>query len=576
MLIRLPDPSSRASPHPQPECNMVSVASDSFARFDFRSQIIDNCEFFVSKHDVVQVITTKVATGAYVAYAVRSNEKSRDALLCSERCAAVQDTIESLHNKSCEAVQNYITTNGFAYPPDLKKTKLSSDGEDDDDRVEEVEEEDDDDADVASVNSGRSASSTVALSCWNSSDDEAASMTPATSADPHASHEKGQKLNNIPTGYHNINTNHGVPYASNFASKRRSKPPHVVPGVIGAGKPPSPHFGPDDSDDDMIRPGHIQLPPPPRVKPVKTSPKMPHGFFVAGNGTAATSPVLNNTPNIGTSAGNGSGMPMGMGMGMGGMSNANSYRPPPPPPNWSGPLLQHMPPPPMRFVPGPPQVQAPPQQQQQQVTPQYFAHHAIPHAQAPPNPQPVPQGLPRTASLHYKASMPNLSTGASPQNPGVSTGAGNNRVYDVRLTIRWPGRGESKILESARPSVRALQEKAVAYARTHAGAFENGKVGRYIYPATGVGGENGGSGNGNGNGNVTLRACVRKAFFSAGEAYDMSAYRGDDLTKLFSVMSAGGIPRFEIEVEAVPPGLHSFRPGSWVRDEDLGEDLRDE
>ncbi|KAI1460673.1 hypothetical protein F4805DRAFT_372002 [Annulohypoxylon moriforme] len=309
MLIRFPDPFFRASPHTQPECNMVSVPPESFARFDFRSQIIDNCEFFVSKYDVVQVITTKVGTGSYVAYAVRSNEKSRDALLCSERCAVVQDAIESLHNKSCEAVQNYVNTNGFSYPPDLKKTKLDSDDEDDDGRVEEVEDDDDDDddADVASVNSGRSASSTVALSYWGSSDDEAAAMTPASSSDPHAKHEKGQRHSNLPSGYRNgisngsnNNHNNSGPYASNFASKRRSKPPHVT--ILG-GKPPSPHFGPDDSDDDVRPPHRGSMPP--RVQPVRTSPKVAHGFHVGGSGNVGrcsssspiTSPLMNhNTP----------------------------------------------------------------------------------------------------------------------------------------------------------------------------------------------------------------------------------------------------------------------------------------
>ena len=53
-----------------------------------------------------------------------------------------------------------------------------------------------------------------------------------------------------------------------------------------------------------------------------------------------------------------------------------------------------------------------------------------------------------------------------------------------------------------------------------------------------------------------LRAVVRQAFFGPSEAYDMVAYRGDDLTKLFEALSAGGtIPRFEIEVDYVrPPG----------------------
>ncbi|KAI1213039.1 uncharacterized protein F4807DRAFT_309194 [Annulohypoxylon truncatum] len=595
----------------------MSTPLDSFARFDPRSQIKDNCEFFVSKYDVVQVIEAKVATGSFVAYAVRSNEKSRDALLCSERCLTVQDAIESLLNKSCEAVQNYITTNGFSYPPDIKKTKLDSsddeEEEEDDDRVEEIdddEEEDDDDADVASIVSGRSASSTVALSYWGS-DEEAAAMTPASSAGPHASRGKGQRYNsNVPPRPHRSyessnhrNSNNGGSGVSsntaNYASKRRSKPP---PAVVGVSKPPSPRFGPDDSDDDEVgmrapRNRPLSSPPPRRVKPARTSPKTVYVDSFGCVARCGDSPVVSNTLSTSNSAGNAAGKATGSMSGMGGISgigntsSTTSYRPPPPPPRWTGPPMPP-PPPPARNAPVPqnfafahphphqlPQASACPAGvgagSQPVTTPPLRAPTiTVPcslQAQAQAQPQVQVQ---RAASLQYKASMPNLSSGSThnhhqnhnhAQNVGV--GPGNSRLYDVRLTIRWPGRGEAKILESARPSVRALQEMAVAYARSHGSAFDNGAStggstnadGSFSMKLNPLHAHHHhsptGSGSGSGNGSaLALRACVRRAVFAPGEAYDMSAYRGDDLTKLFNVLSAGGIPRFEVEVEAVAPG----------------------
>ncbi|KAI1450754.1 hypothetical protein F5Y02DRAFT_2779 [Annulohypoxylon stygium] len=576
MLIRLPDPFFRASRHLQPECNM-SLTPESYARFDFRSQVIDNCEFFVSKYDVVQVITAKVATGHFVAYAVRSNEKSRDTLLCSEHRWTPQDAIESLHNKSCEAVQNYITTNGFSYPPD-PKPKLegldSDDEEDDDERVEEIEDEDDDDADVASINSGRSASSTVALSYWGSSDDEAAAMTPASSANPHISYEKRQQRhNNAPRPYYeydnvgnnNSSSSKNAVNAANLSSKRRSKPPHVASGVNKPREPPSPPFGPDDESEDETRFPRTH-------KPVPRPPKVPYGFYIetidvptkgAGNSSPpVASPVTSNTPTGSGGAGN-----AGMGMG-----KTNSYRPPPPPPGWNGTPVMVLPPPPMRGVP---HVQSPPQPIGV-PQPQNYAYAHAPAGGAGGQPVPAPPlpppavSLPASAQpqtkpqlrqqqqhgmrpvpppLGYKASMPNLGSG-SPHQPIAKGGISglvappSTRLYDVRLTIRWPGRGETKILESARPSIRALQELAVSYARSHPSAFDNGDK-------RASSGKPGGVGFGNG---WALRACVRRAVFGPGEAYDMSAYKGDDLTKLFNVLSAGGIPRFEVEVEAVAPG----------------------
>ncbi|KAI0840568.1 hypothetical protein F5Y06DRAFT_243320 [Hypoxylon sp. FL0890] len=467
MLVRLHDQYLRASPHRQLETSMALIP----VRFDSRSQIIDNCEFFVAKYDIVSVITTKDAVGDFKAYAIRSNEDSRDVLLSSEPCNEAWRAIESLHTKSCEAAHQYITTNGFSYPPDLKRTKLV-------DEDEKNEESDDEDEDAASVVSGHSASSTVALSYWGSSDDEAA-MTPASSANPHAGcretsrNEKGINI-----------------------SKRRSKPPSGGKQTREFGSR-FPIDGPDDSDDEH-QPQQV-----PRVRVI--SPPI------------RSSPVAN-----------------------------NSYRPPPPPPNWTGPPV---PPPPMRGVP----ISAP----QSQPGPHYCAQsspgqpmpaplpptipviHAVP-ASATTSP-PAPVGPIRTnapSSLHYKASAPNLTsnhhTPHLPASPPHPNHAQAQRLYDVRLTIRWLGHGEQRILETSCASIRALQEKAVAYVRTHAAAFDKSAAATFDV-------------------RWGLRACVRRAFFGPGEAYDMSAYRGDDLTKLFNVLSAGNIPRFEVEVDTVAP-----------------------
>ncbi|OTA82615.1 hypothetical protein M434DRAFT_190487 [Hypoxylon sp. CO27-5] len=479
MLVRLHDQFLRSSPHRQLQENSMALIP---VKFDYKSQIIDNCEFFVAKYDLVSVITTKDAIGDYKAYAIRSNDDTRDVLLSSDPCNAAWKAVESLHTKSCEAAHQYITTNGFSYPPDLKKSRLDEDDEKD-------EENDDDDEDAASVVSGRSASSTVALSYWGSSDDEAA-MTPASPADPHAGcrgTSRNEKSNN------NI-------------SKRRSKPPA---GARQARDFNSrfPVDGPDDSDDDEGR-QHQQLPVRVRlVSPMRSSP-------VAGM----------------------------------------SYRPPPPPPNWTGP---QMPPPPMRGIPvsAPPQSQPGPHHYPQPPPGQPMPTPLPPPMSIPPSAHtipatattgPVAPGIPTRAStipsLHYKASAPNLNANLQPSPPHPNPNHPAPRLYDVRLTIRWLGHGEQRILESSRASIRALQEMAVGYVRTHASAFDKGNGVAAATTTTTTTDIRWG-----------LRACVRRAFFGPGEAYDMSTYRGDDLTKLFNVLSAGNIPRFEVEVDTVVP-----------------------
>ncbi|XXH04781.1 hypothetical protein Hte_011203 [Hypoxylon texense] len=510
------------------------------AKFDYRSQIIDNCEFFVAKYDIVTVITVRDPKGLYTAHAIRSNQDSREALLSSDPSDVVLKAISSLHAKSSEAAHHYITTNGFSHPPDVKRTRFDEDERDEDN------DNDNDNDDAASFVSGHSASSTAALSYWGSSDDEAA-MTPASSADPHAGCHR-ETSRSIEKGINN-----------NTSRRRSSKPPAA--GGHKQAREPVTRFPTDpyDSDDEHhhqqqqphYQHQHQQLPPHVRLlSPVRSS----------------------SAANIST-----------------------SYRPPPPPPGWTGPPMPP-PPPPVRAIPIPT-----PQSQQQQPGPRYYPHH-------PPPGQPMPPPLPQpkmgstgpnhnttpnsevpphfvgpmringnnntNTALHYKASAPALNSShrhstsslattitqqpspnpvhhhhhnnypPPPQPPPLSlpqppAQQQQQRLYDVRLTIRF-GRGEQRILESSRPSVRALQEIATAYVRTHAAAF-GGASSPTFNPADGptTSGE--------------LRARVRNAFFGPAEAYDMSAYRGDDLTRLFGALGAGGsgIPRFEIEVEEV-------------------------
>ncbi|KAI0512650.1 hypothetical protein F5B22DRAFT_637688 [Xylaria bambusicola] len=127
--------------------------------FDSRTQIISNCKFLINKGDNIEVVTSKDPSGKlFKALAVQCGEESRELLLESEHCENAQKAVESLHTKSCEAVHNYTAINGFARPRDLKTTFLEPSLNDND---------------AASIISGRSDSSTAAISEWGSSGDEA-------------------------------------------------------------------------------------------------------------------------------------------------------------------------------------------------------------------------------------------------------------------------------------------------------------------------------------------------------------------------------------------------------------------
>ncbi|KAI0389814.1 hypothetical protein F5Y17DRAFT_100990 [Xylariaceae sp. FL0594] len=150
-------PMSNTAMGPSP----VSLESDLIR--ESRPQIIDNCEFLVSKDDIILVITAKDPSDiSFKAYAVRCSEDGREVLLESAPCENVQSAVASLQTRSCEAVHNYITANGFAKPRDPKAALL--------DVLDGLE---DNDNETASVISGQSDSSTATFSEWNDSGDEA-------------------------------------------------------------------------------------------------------------------------------------------------------------------------------------------------------------------------------------------------------------------------------------------------------------------------------------------------------------------------------------------------------------------
>ncbi|KAI1640214.1 hypothetical protein F4809DRAFT_637884 [Biscogniauxia mediterranea] len=434
--------------------------------FDYRTQVLDNCEFFVGRDDIVSVITVKDGLGNYKAYAIRSNEDSREALLSSESFDTVHKAIESLHTKSSEAVHQYIKTNGFSNPPDLKKAGLCSD--EDDDTTSEV--------------TRHSSSSTAAPSEeeWNSSDDEAI-MSGNAARNRHGNH----KVN-----IHSFNRKDRKPMVAD-------KPPRRSPSRSSI------QTGQDESDDE--------------------SPLVPGGF--------------------------GYFRPM--------RSSPTTYRPPPPPPGWSG-----VPPTVVRNVPAVPHFQQPlpqphPHPHPRPPPPHTFANMPrytqvsagsgsvrVPCPAPAPAPH-LPMPTPPTTTTHTSSASTSPTSSTSTVTASAITAASSStpfppspaqRLYDVRLTIRWLHHGEQRIIEYLRPSLRALQEAALRYVRTHPQSFQaTTNSSTTAMTPTSIN---------------CLRSCVRQAFFGS-ESYDMSTYRSDDLSRLFAALSSGGIPSFEIDVDFI-------------------------
>ncbi|ROW12538.1 hypothetical protein VMCG_00190 [Cytospora schulzeri] len=98
-----------------------------------RSQIVENCSFFSPPGAQLSVILTREPLGTYKAIILRADlGGQREAVLSSESADTVNRAFELLLVRSADAVQNYITTNGFEFAPSSKKMEEIVNDEDDD------------------------------------------------------------------------------------------------------------------------------------------------------------------------------------------------------------------------------------------------------------------------------------------------------------------------------------------------------------------------------------------------------------------------------------------------------------
>ncbi|KAK8873296.1 hypothetical protein PGQ11_003810 [Apiospora arundinis] len=524
---------------------------------DYRGQIFENCEFITAKDEFISIITPKEPSGKFKAIALRTTKKgeTREPLIASDSFDTVQEAIASLHTKSSEAVHLYTVANGYAEPRDLDEVK------DDNKLGDDNGDSDSDSDDDASVVSSDSASSTNAPSVWSATSDTAAEIpTPAsltntasapfrsTRRAPKSAKKKGKADND----------------------RKTRKPPTTVGATAAAARKPRDDYLTEEDEDEDEDAG------PPRVRvihhPVRQT--VPPPSVVAGR---------HNAP--------------------------RQQLPPPPPPSWAGPPPP--PPPPFRSLgggkpmngfglipqPGPPpppnigarpqyvQTQgmpppAPPQQQQSSIAHGSSSHPgplAPLHMGGNGGPQNSMVGPPGVSSSSttppHLQQQQGLLPNAQYHNNSTSTtriiSLTPPKLHDVRLTITWLHHSSARILETVRPSLRALQDAALAYVRNNPHAFENVTAADLVAPpppnpyppghhpsssqAPSSMPARPGSGGGGGGGIWALRASVKRAWFGD-ESWDLASYRGgDDLTRLFASLGQGTIPRLEVEVDYPRP-----------------------
>ena len=159
-----------------------------------------------------------------------------------------------------------------------------------------------------------------------------------------------------------------------------------------------------------------------------------------------------------------------------------------------------------------------------------------------------PRGYPRPGMAFTAAGMaPRVHPGPVVPQPGfrppgapvfAPAAAGSDAPKpprDVRLYIRWPGRGEARVVDSCPPTRKGLGNAALRYCRTNLHVFPMPQGPHSPPPGPAL---------------PFLRATIRRAVVGA-DSYDISAYASEDLSHLWEL---GGLPLFEIELQrSMPP-----------------------
>ncbi|KAI1268259.1 hypothetical protein F5Y18DRAFT_423618 [Xylariaceae sp. FL1019] len=456
--------------------------------FDSRTQIIDNCEFVLSKDDIITVVTSKDPSDRFFkSYAVRCNEDVREVVLESNPCETAQEATESLHTKSCEAIHNYITTNGFANPRDHKMIFI-----DDDDRS-------DLDDDAASIISGPSDSSTVAFSDWAHSDDEA-TMALQEQRAPRTSG------GNKPAG----------------VAPRAPGDPVWNQCCVAADKqraPGSQEALSKTADSDVLSPpraSRVIRPPPDRVHSPSAQlvyrqppPPPPPGWA----GPPVPPPSMR-------------GMPQHL-IPPGPQRTRHS---PPLPPN----LYQQQ----QAHVPHQCRPQIGPVPSQPVV---YFPGFNPPgHSRGCP-PPPASQG-----QVIRRGLRPNPGPWDDSNPVRGPSAAASSRFRTVRLKIHWLRHGSHRIVAVCQANIRALEDAAMAHVRGTPEAFLGGsdppQLEEPVIRKSDL------LESGKDFGTRHMRARVSRVIFSNDTSWDMRDFRGDDLSSFFG---SDTVPCFEVVVESL-------------------------
>lgn len=502
----------------------------------------ENCDFFDTTRGDIGLIITHEPIGTYKAIVLSGSSRRRDVLLSSDSFNTVTKAVEHLFIKSTDAVQQYITTNGFR--------RLPSKTDDDDDGVSSVSSyADDADKDCLADSSlsleselesayeslSEDGEGTIGHSRVKRSGDRPRSYDVRTGRRQSRSRSRSRSRDRTPTypkapapplryPLHNAPGHrsraadaprpYGGPTAGNESGGMRcpplpagftppplmSQPPHLPRGLMA-------HFQRQDAIIQQQREakrGH------------QDGHKAPPGFIDLGDAKAAPQPSLP-LPGAFPSMRSGHMTQPGPWSQVYAGSDTRNYMPPPPP------MMGHMP-----WSLGPQSIP------HEQELPAYKPPMKIPHQMGRmPSPPPAMQAstssvASSTASSSAASSSPTVTVG-----PSTPPGAGSSSSgIDYRLVIKTARGGgipdhetvahEHRMIARTAPTRSDIAAVALAHVQRNMWEF--------VY-LKGVSKEN-------------MRGVVTRAVFPLGqgreESYDLTAYADHDFGKLCESMRRAG------------------------------------
>ncbi|KAK7955360.1 hypothetical protein PG996_016164 [Apiospora saccharicola] len=147
-------------------------------------------------------------------------------------------------------------------------------------------------------------------------------------------------------------------------------------------------------------------------------------------------------------------------------------------------------------------------------------------------------GLQRASPSQLQLQQQEQKQKQQTNNVRVSLALPQAELHEALLLITWVHHSSIHIVERVRPSLRSLKDATISCLCNKLDAFENVTDDDNVILRPSV------------SGSKSLQTTVKSVCFGD-RGWDLTSYRGNDLTRLFAIPNQGAVPMFEVEVDYI-------------------------